>query len=370
MDFNLSEEQRLLKESAELFVERDYPFTKHREISESPEGFDPAMWKNLAEMGWLGMPFAEEDGGFDGSAIETMIVMEAMGKGLMVEPFLATVVLGGGLIAEAGSAKQKKDIIPTIAAGDMRLTFAHTEPRARFNLAHVETKAEKTGAGYRLNGHKSVVLDGAGADRIIISARGEDGITLVVLDGANPGLVIRGYPTVDGGRAAEIELTDVEAGPGDILGPEGGAYPLIERAAQRAIAALCAEGVGLMGVLQSDTLEYIKTRQQFGRSIGSFQALQHRMADMFIELEQARSMAYMATLRLDEPDEELRGQAISAAKVQIGRGGRFVGQQAVQLHGGVGMTDELLISHYFKRLTVIDTMFGNVDYHLDLMGGG
>ncbi len=376
MDFSLSEEQRLLKESAERFVEKDYPFARRREISEGPDGFDAKMWSTMAELGWLGMPFAEEDGGFGGSPVETMIVMEAIGKGLIVEPFLPTVVLGGGLVSLAGSAEQKKTIIPAVTAGEMRLALAHTEPGARFNLAHVETTAAREGGGFLLGGHKGVVLDGGGADRIIVSARtsgsvrDEAGLTLFVLDRESAGLVIRDYPTVDGLRAAEVELADVAAGTGDVLGPVDGAFPLIEDASERAIAALSAEGVGIMGVLHDDTLEYLKTRQQFGRPIGSFQALQHRMVDMFIEVEQARSMAVMATLRLDEPDADARRRAISAAKVQIGRGGRFVGQQAIQLHGGLGMTDELRISHYFKRLTMIDTQFGNADYHLDRMGAG
>ncbi len=376
MDFSLNQEQRLLKESAERFIAKDYPFAKRREISQGADGFDPQMWRAMADLGWLGMPFREADGGFGGTHVETMIVMEAIGAGLMVEPFLPTVVLGGGLLSMAGSAQQREAVIPAVAAGEMRLAWAHAEPRARFNLAHVETTASKEAGGFRLNGHKSVVLGGGGADRIILSARtagavrDQAGITLFVLERETEGLGIRDYPTVDGLRAAEIELADVAAGPDDVLGQVDGAYPLIERVSERAIAALCAEAVGIMGVLNDDTLEYLKTRQQFGRPIGSFQVLQHRMVDMFIELEQARSMATMATLRLDEPDDTLRRRAISAAKVQIGRGGRFVGQQAIQLHGGVGMTDELRVSHYFKRLTMIDTQFGNVDYHLERMGAG
>ena len=370
MDFTLNEEQQLLKNSAERFVEQDYGFERRREIIASPDGFNREVWAQMAELGWLGLPFSEEDGGYDGTPVETMILMEAIGCGLMVEPYLATVVLGGGLIAACGNADQKATILPQLIAGKMLLAFAYAEPQSRFDPADVITTATKDGGGYLLNGHKAVVLNGGSADKIIFSARtsgdqrDQGGISLFIIDADAAGLKIKSYPTIDGLRAAEIELTNVAA---EALGKIDDAYPAIEAVLDAGIAAIAAEAVGAMQVLHDDTLEYLKTRQQFGQAIGSFQVLQHRMVDIYIELEQARSAAVMATLRLTENDPEARCHALSAAKVQIGQASRFVGQNAVQLHGGIGMTDELRISHYFKRLTMITTQFGSVDYHLDRM---
>jgi pimeloyl-CoA dehydrogenase small subunit len=371
MDFTLNEEQQLLKNSVERFVEQDYGFEKRRDIINSPDGFDRGIWTQMADLGWLGLPFSEEDGGFDGTPVETMILMEALGRGLMVEPYLATVVLGGGLIAACGTADQKSAILPNIVAGEMLLAFAYAEPQSRFDPADVITSATKDGSGYLLNGHKAVVFNGGSADKIIISTRtsgdqlDQGGISLFIVDASAAGLKIKSYPTIDGFRAAEIELSDVVAN--DVLGEIGEAYPAIEAVLDAGIAAIAAEAVGAMQMLHDDTLDYLKTRQQFGQAIGSFQVLQHRMVDIYIELEQARSAAVMATLRLTANDPEARRHALSAAKVQIGQASRFVGQQAVQLHGGIGMTDELRISHYFKRLTMIATQFGSVDYHLDRM---
>jgi len=370
MDFTLNEEQQLLKNSVERFVEQDYGFEKRRDIIASPDGFDPEIWAQMAELGWLGLPFSEEEGGYDGTPVETMILMEALGRGLMVEPYLATVVLGGGLVAALGKADKKAAILPNLIAGEMQLAFAHAEPQSRFDPADIVTSATKDGDGYLLNGHKAVVLNGGSADNIIVSARtsGEQrdqgGISLFIVDADAAGLKVNSYPTIDGFRAAELELTDVSA---EVLGEIDSAYPAIEAVLDAGIAAISAEAVGAMQVLHDDTLEYLKTRQQFGQAIGSFQVLQHRMVDIYIELEQARSAAVMATLRLTDNDPAARRHALSAAKVQIGQASRFVGQNAVQLHGGIGMTDELRISHYFKRLTMITNQFGSVDYHLDRM---
>jgi len=370
MDFTLNEEQQLLKNSAERFVEQDYGFEKRREIVASVNGFDPDVWAQMAELGWLGLPFSEEDGGFDGTPVETMIVMEALGRGLMVEPYLATVVLGGGLVAACATADQKAVILPALIAGEIQLAFAYAEPQSRFDAADVTTTATKDGGKYLLNGHKAVVLNGGAADKIAISARtsggqrDQGGISLFIVDADAAGLGIKSYPTIDGFRAAELELSNVAA---ELLGDIDDAYSAIEAVLDAGIAAIAAEAVGAMQILHDDTLEYLKTLHQFGQAIGSFQVLQHRIVDMYIELEQARSAAVMATLRLTDNDPAARRHALSAAKVQIGQASRFVGQNAVPLHGGIGMTDELRISHYFKRLTIITNQFGSVDYHLDRM---
>ena len=374
MDFTLSEEQQLLRNSAERFVEQEYGFERRRRIISSPEGYDHHVWAQMAELGWLGLPFAKEDGGFDGTSVEIMVLMEAIGRGLMVEPYLATVVLGGGVVAACGNAAQKAAILPAVAAGEMMLAFAYAEPQSRFDPTDVVTSATRDGGGYRLDGHKAVVLHGGSADRIIVSARtaggtrDADGISLFLVDADTAGLTILSYPTIDGLRAAEVQLDDVTVSADAVLGDLDGACQTIDAVLDAGIAAVVAEAVGVMQVLHDDTLDYLKTRNQFGRPIGSFQVLQHRMVDMYMELEQTRSAAIMATLRLDPANPASRRYTLSAAKVQVGRGGRFVGQQAIQLHGGIGMTDELRVSHYFKRLTTIDTLFGNVDFHLDRMG--
>lgn len=368
MDFNLSEEQQLLKDSVDRFVQDDYDFEARRKLANSDAGYSEDNWKTFAELGWLAVGLPEDQGGF-GGPVETMIIMEAVGKGLITEPYLPTVILGGGLVAEAGSDDQKNEILPAIAEGGLKMAFAYAEPTSRFNLADVTTRAEKSGGGYKLSGHKSVVYGAAAADKIIVSARtsggqrDRDGISLFIVDNNTAGLTRRDYPTADGLRASEVMLEGVEVGADALLGAEGKAMGAIEKVVDAAIAALCAEAVGCMEVLKDETNEYLKTRKQFGVPIGKFQVLQHRMVDCFIELEQSRSMAYMVTLKLDEEDTERR-KAATAAKAQIGKGGVFVGAQSVQMHGGMGMTDELKISHYYKRLMQIDTMFGNRDYQL------
>jgi pimeloyl-CoA dehydrogenase small subunit len=368
MDFTLSEEQQLLKDSVERFVRDEYEFEKRRKLAKSDEGFSRNNWRKMAELGWLGAGLPEEFGGIGGGAVERMIVMEQIGRGLMLEPYFATVVLGAGLLLEAGSPEQKQALLPKLAAGELLLAFGHAERQARYDLEDVATKAEKAGKGWRLSGEKSVVLHAAAADKLIVSARtsggrrDRDGVSLFLVDKGAKGLSRRDYPTVDGLRASELALDGVEAEAA--LGQIGKGLPVVERVVEQAVAALCAEAVGAMQVLHDVTNEYLKTRVQFGRPIGQFQVLQHRMVDMFMEVEQSRSMMLLATLRLAEEDARERARAASAAKVQIGRSGRFVGQQAVQLHGGMGMTDELNVGHYFKRLTMIDMSFGNVDWHL------
>jgi pimeloyl-CoA dehydrogenase small subunit len=371
MDFDFTEEQRLLDETVRRLVKDEYTFEKRKTYLAEPDGFSRKLWARYAELGLLGLPFAESEGGFGGSAVDTMIVMESFGRGLVLEPFLTTVVLGGGLVTLAGTPAQRKANLPAVAAGKRRLAFAHGERHARYMLSDVESTARRDGSGFMLDGKKGVVLHGASADKFIVSARtaggsrDKGGIGLFLVDAKAKGVSARGYPTVDGLRAAEVTLERVRIDSDAVLGQPDGGYEAIERTVDRAIAALCAEAVGIMETLNATTLEYLKTRKQFGVPIGSFQALQHRMADMMVEQEQAKSMAVLAALSADLDDARERRRVIAAAKVQIGKSGRFVGQQAIQLHGGIGMTDEYVAGHYFKRLTMIDQTFGDVDHHLD-----
>lgn len=378
MDFDFSEEQRMLKDSVDRLVTGKYDFDARKQHARGEHGFSEDIWKQYAELGLLALPFAESDGGFGGGAVETMLVMESLGRALALEPYVATVVLSGGLLRHAASPEQRADLVPQIASGELKLAFAHAERHARYNLAHVETRARKEGDSYVLDGEKSLVLNGDAADMLIVSARvkgtnrDRDGVALFLIDARAHGVSRRGYATQDGARAAEIALTNVRVPADAALGEPGKALPAIERVVDEAIAALCAEAVGCMDVMHKDTVEYLKTRKQFGVTIGSFQALQHRAAEMFVALEQARSITMYATMMAGENDATERGRAMSAAKAQVGRSIRFVGQQAIQLHGGVGMTYELKVGHYFKRTTMIDMMFGDADHHLTrlaAMGG-
>ena len=371
MDIALSDEQKLLKDSAERFIERDYPFDTRRRLADTEEGFSRDIWNQFAELGWLGLAMPEDHGGLDGTLADTAVLMEALGRGLVVEPYLSTVLLGGGLLRLGGSADQQAALIPPLIEGRSLLAFAFTERQSRYNLANVETTARAAGDGYLLDGAKGVVVHGASADKLIVSARvsgdsrDEAGISLFLVDGGAGGVTRRGYPTVDGLHGAEVTLDGVAVGGDDLLGPEGGAYPLIERVIDEASVAICAEAVGVMAVLVDATVEHLKTREQFGAPIGSFQVLQHRAVDMFNALELSRALVYRTAETIATSDDaENRARAASAAKVQIGRAGKLIGQQAIQLHGGMGMTDELFVSHYFKRLTMIGTLFGDTDHHL------
>jgi len=376
MDFKLSDEQQQLRDTLVRFVQKDYSFEKRKAILKSPDGFSREAWKQLADMGLTALGLPEEHGGLPGTAVDTMVVMEVFGRGLVVEPYLATVVLGAGLVAKAGSDAQQAAILPKVAAGELLLALAHDETGARYEVEHVATTAktpdrstrgQAQGDAYVLNGAKTVVLHGAQADRLIVSARtsgtvrDEKGVSLFLADRKAPGVAVRDNPTHDGQRAAEITLKNVR---GELLGKEGQGVTLLEHAQARAVAALCAEAVGNMAALVEITLSYIKTRKQFGVPIGSFQVLQHRMADMLMSVEQARSMMYLAATKADATDVADRQRSISAAKALIGQAARFVGQQAVQLHGGIGVTDEVNVSHYFKRLTLINATFGDADHHL------
>jgi alkylation response protein AidB-like acyl-CoA dehydrogenase len=369
MDFSFSEEQTLLRNSVAKFLADNYTFENWRKFTRAEPGRDVANWRHFAELGLLAASLPEDFGGLGGGAVDNMIVMEEFGKALVVEPFVSTVVVGAGLIARDGSKKLKEEALPKIASGESIVAFAFAEPKSRFNLADISTTAKKQGSGYVLNGHKAVVIGAPWADTLVVTARtaggqrDENGVTVFLVDKKTKGISTRDYPTVDGLRASEVTFENVEVPASRIIGQADNGLALVERAADEAIAAHCAEATGAMKVLVDTTVEYSKTRKQFGVPIGKFQALQHRMVDMFTSYQQSVSMTLMVTLHLNE-DTAARKKAASAAKVQIGRAGRYVGQEAVQIHGGIGMTDELNVGHYFKRVTMIDTLFGNVDYHL------
>jgi pimeloyl-CoA dehydrogenase small subunit len=370
MDFDLSEEQRLLKESIDGLLGDAYDFEQRKTYRAEKDGFSRAIWGKFAEQGLLGLPFADDDGGFGGGPVETMIVMEALGRALVVEPYLASVVLGGGFLRRGGSAAQRAAHLPGLIDGSRTLAFAQLERDSRYDLADVSTTAKKNGGGLVIDGEKFVVIHGDSADTLVVTARtrggqrDRDGIGVFLVPRDAKGVNVKGYPTQDGLRAADITFEGVAVGADAVLGDPEGGLPLIERVVDDARIALCAEAVGLMDECLKTTVEYIKTRKQFGVAIGTFQALQHRASDMFVALEQGRSMAMYATMAGDVEDAKQRAAAVAAAKVQIGRSTRFVGQQAIQLHGGVGMTEEFKIGHYFKRLTMIESTFGDTDYHL------
>lgn len=368
MDFSFTDEQSMLRDTIASYLADKYAFDQRRAVVSKEPGWNPAVWKAFAEeLGILGAPFPEDLGGLGGGAIENMIVMEEFGKALVVEPYLGTVVIAGGFLKHSGHPGAA-ELIGKIIAGEAVFAFAYAEPQGRYNLADLATTAKKDGGGYVLNGHKAVVIGAPWATHLIVTARtggGQreaQGISAFIVEKTAPGVTTRDYPTVDGLRASEVFLENVKVGAEALIGPVGHGLPLIEKVVDEAIAATCAEACGVLRKLHEGTVEYTKQRKQFGVPISSFQVLQHRMVDMFIQLEQSVSMTYMATIRLAEDAE--RSKAVSAAKVQIGKACRFVGQNAIQLHGGMGMTDELAIGHYFKRATMIESAFGNTDHHL------
>jgi alkylation response protein AidB-like acyl-CoA dehydrogenase len=368
MDFSYSEEQQMLQDSVSKFINKDYDFNSRWQITDSPKGYSDAHWKLFAELGWLMVPFSEEQGGFGGSAVDLIVVMEEFGKGMVVEPFIATAVMAGGLIAEAGSDKQKKALLEPLMGGELQLAFAFTEPQSRFNLADVKCYAKREGNEWLLSGHKSVVLNGPSADKIIVAARtsgaqrDSTGISLFIIDTKQNGIINKPYETVDGHRAADLWFDKVVVADAELLGELDNALPVIQKVIDKATLAICAEAVGAMEVSYKKTVAYTKIRKQFGREISTFQALQHRMAKMFIEHEQAKSILLMAALNLDDQGG-YNPKVVSAAKSRIGKAARLVGQEAVQIHGGIGCTDELDIGHFFKRLTTVQYMFGSTDYH-------
>lgn len=369
MDFNFTEEQNMIRDSLSRLIREQYDFDTRRKVIASESGWRPEMWNQFAELGLLAAPFSEEDGGLGGNAVDTMVVMEEFGKGLVVEPFVPSVVCGGGFLKHGGSTAQKEAFLSGIVTGEAIFAYAYAEPTSRFNLNDITTTARANGSDYVLNGHKSVVYGAQWASHLIVTARtsgdrfDKSGISVFIVPKNASGISTRDYPTMDGMRASEVYFENVAVSGDHMIGSEGAALPLIEKVTDEAIAAICSEACGAMGELNKATIEYAKNRKQFNVPISSFQVLQHMMVDMFIEHQQSVSMTYQVTMRLEE-DDVTRKKAASAAKVQIGKSGRFVGQSATQIHGGMGVTDELNVGHFFKRITLIDTQFGNVDHHL------
>ena len=370
MDFTYTETQDMLRDTLARFLADTYSFDSRQKRLASDGGRDPGVWRALAtELGILGAPFSEAHGGLDGGPLENAIMMEEFGKVISTEPYLQTVVIGGGALKAVGGA-QAEAHIPGIVSGETIIAFAYGEPQGRYDLANLRTTAKKDGGGYVLSGHKSVVYAAPWATRLLVTARTggsqreASGVSLFLVDAKTPGIVRRDYPTVDGFMASEVYFENASI-PGDaLLGAEGGALPLIEQIVDEATVAVCAEAAGAMDVMQKMTVDYSRQRQQFGQPIGRFQVLQHRMVDMFMEVEQARSMVLMATLKLDLPADE-RKAAVSACKAKVARGAKFTGQSAIQTHGGIGITQELAVGHYFKRTTMIEGQFGSADHHLD-----
>tara|TARA_B100000795_G_scaffold49101_1_gene32245 strand:+ start:1542 stop:2705 length:1164 start_codon:yes stop_codon:yes gene_type:complete len=369
MDFNFTEEQTLLENMVTSFIRDNYTWEAREAIVKTEEGWKPENWNQFAELGLLGVPFAEEFGGLGGSVVDTMIVMEQFGKGLVVEPYMPSVVLAGGLISSLGSKEQVEAIIPTIISGEARYAFAHSEPQSRFDLYDVKTSAVANGGDFVLNGFKSVVFGGPIATHLIISARtsGEqrdtNGITLFLVDKTAAGLTLQNYPTIDEYRASEVVIENLKVSKDMILGEVDNAYAAIDENIDRSTIAVCAEAVGILEVLKDTTIDYCKNRKQFGQAIGKNQSIQHRLVDMMIEYEQSKSILYMAcTADLSNPSD--RKKAVSGAKARIGKAIKYVGENAIQLHGGMGMVDEYMVSHYFKRATMLGILFGNEDYHM------
>ena len=359
----------MVRDGLSRLVREQYDWETRRAAIESDAGWRPEIWAQLAELGILGMPFSEDVGGFGGGAIDAMIVMEEFGKGLVVEPFVPTVVCAGGFLKHAGSDAQREEHLSAIISGERVFAFAYAEPRGRYDYADLETTAKKDGAGYVLNGHKAVVIGAPWASHLVVTARtggdrrDREGVSAFIVDKSADGIVTRDYETVDGRRASEIYFENVSVPADALIGEEGAALPLIEQVTDEAIAAQCAEACGAMKVAHAMTVEYSRQRKQFGVPIGKFQVLQHRMVDMYTAYETSVSLTYLATIKLDAGEKE-RKRTASAAKVGVGQAARLIGQEAVQIHGGNGVTDEYAIGHYFKRLTIFESEFGSVDHHL------
>lgn len=370
MDFSLSEEQTALKDTLAKFIERDYSFDDRWKVIRTPEGWSRAHWNQLAEIGLMALPVAEADGGLGGGGVDTMVVMEQIGRGLVLEPYLGCVVVPAALIKAAATDAQRAALCEGLASGETLYAFAHTEPGQRYERASVGVAATVSGAGYTLSGKKISVLGGDCADMLIVSAvvAGDSASSLFLVPANAVGVTRHAYPMQDAQRGADVEFTNVSVGADALLGGRGKAQDAIEYALDVGCAALCAEAVGAMTELQKITVEYLKTRKQFGRALGTNQALQHRAVDMMMHVEMSRSMALEAAVAVENSDAGARAKAVSAAKTLIGQGCRFVGQNAVQLHGGIGVTHELNTSHYFKRLAMINATFGDTDWHLARYG--
>jgi alkylation response protein AidB-like acyl-CoA dehydrogenase len=373
MDLSISEEQSILADSIAKFIDTDYDFETRQKIASDP-GLSSQMWHNFAELGWTAVTFAEEDGGLDGGPVELMLMMEQFGRGLVVEPFLANIVLAGGVLKRLASDGQKADWLAPLIAGDLQAALAFAEPQARFDASDIATTATADGDDFVLNGRKALVLNGGDADFLIVPARTSgdqsdtSGISLFLVPADRSGLARKAYPMVDALRAAELTLNDVRVGADEVLGNIGDGWQVLDAVVADATLAVSAEAVGIMQTLYEKTVEYSKNRVQFGVPIGSFQALQHRMVDMMMSCEQSRSLLYWAVM-LSAAEDPAARKAIDAVKYQVGTAGADVAREAVQLHGGMGVTWELDIAHYFKRMTAIDILFGNADHHLDRFMG-
>jgi alkylation response protein AidB-like acyl-CoA dehydrogenase len=370
MNFELSEEQKMIQQSVERFVQENYDLTNRVKISSEDPGYSQDYWTAMAELGWLGLAFSEEDGGFGGNQIDTLVLMEQFGKGLVLEPFLANIVLGGGAIKRGGTPAIKESVLPNLIEGNLQVTLAYAEEQSRFDIEDVATAAREDGNNFIINGKKSMVLNAESADKIVVVTRtsgsqvDEDGISLFLVDATSKGVERENFPTVDGLRASEITFTDVEVSSDNLIGEKDKGFSILQAVVNDAILALSAEAVGAMEVLYKDTVEYTQQREQFDHPLSDFQVLQHRMVDMFMEYEQCKSLLLRATMETVQ-DPILAQRTVHALKHLIGKSGIFVGESAVQLHGGMGVTEELRIGHFFKRLLVIDSQFGNSDFHLD-----
>ncbi len=366
MNFNLNEEQGMIRDSLTRFVSENYGIDKHNTIAAMPHGFSPDNWKQFAELGWLSIPFDEKHGGFGGGPVDTMVIMQELGRGIVLEPFLPTVLLFGGLLAAAASNELQETLIPQIIGGELQGAFAYAERQSRYAITDIATRAKQAGDQWLLNGEKIVVLNGTAADKLIVAARtggsptSEDGITLFLVDGNSTGLERHALRMTDGRGAANIRFNDVAAE--SVIGEVGRGYTAMAPVIDSAMLAICAEALGAIEFLNATTLEYTKTRKQFGKAIGSFQALQHRMVDMFAAAENTKSLLYRAVCTADAGDADA-ARSLLALKVMTGRAGRHIGGEAIQLHGGMGMTNEMPVGHYVKRLMIINTLFGDADHH-------
>ncbi|MDB5652035.1 MAG: pimeloyl-CoA dehydrogenase small subunit [Hyphomicrobiales bacterium] len=376
MDFALSEEQQMMQDGLARLLQKSCPFERRAAIMQSSKGWSKEVWRQYAEMGLLALPFDESLGGLGGSPVETMIVMEQIGRSLALEPYFATVILAGGVLRRAASAQQNERVTSKVIDGQWTLALAHDEAQAQGDYARVDTRATRDGMEWIIDGEKSFALNGDSADAIIVSARvdgqpnDQHGLGLFLVTPNDLGVHVRKYSLHDGRRAASVSLSGVRVEATNVIGAPGDAFALLEAVRQDALAGICAEAVGAMSVLHEMTVDYLKHRRQFGVAIGSFQALQHRAADMYIALEQARSMAMYATMMISDADDASRARAVAAAKVQIGRSGRFIGEQAIQLFGGIGVAMEFKAGHCFKKLTVLDRLMGDADQHLEMLTFG
>ena len=374
VNFDLSEEQQLLKDSVDRFVSDNYDLDTRQKLSKNEAGFSDTYWQTMAELGWLGVTVPETHGGFGGTQADTMVLMEALGKGLVLEPFFASAVLGTWAIVGGGSTELQSQLLPELMSGTCRLSLAYAEEQSRFDLEDVVTRATANDNGYVINGQKSMVQHGGSADYFVVSARtsggqrDENGITLFLVDAKNEGVSVDAFPTVDGQQAAELRFSNAQVSASDQLGNLDEGYNLLQDIAIDGILALSAEAVGAMEILYKDTVTYTQEREQFDHRLADFQVLQHRMVEMFMEYEQCKSMLYRATLEVVQNGRDAM-RIVHALKYMVGKIGTFIGENAVQLHGGMGVTEELRIGHYFKRLLVIDAQFGNSDHHLACFAG-